>query len=387
MGRHSGVVFSFGYHRWSDPLAAGVRFSNHRMAEQLVDDPSVEELVVVDAYRSRLARLRRGRGDWDAGFETTTSRRLLHPERWRRLDGPHMMPTIRAYRALDRWLEARSAAFRAPVLITCHPVHAAVADRRYWSDVVYYGWDDWRSYPPFAGARSLFDWAYREMARLDTNVIGVTTAIVERIGSTRGSVVPNAVSAAEFDRLPPVPGWFGELPGRVAFYAGSLDDRIDLPGVFRAAQDLPEWTFCIVGPVQLPGLLTGLRPPPNVVVRPPVGRLEVLAMAQASSVCLIPHRRTEMTEAMSPLKLYEYLGAGRAVVASDLEPMRGAGDRVVLVEPGGPLAPAIKRAAALDPLGEAELHRWRAANDWSARYAAFRSAALSGSPVHGPIGR
>jgi hypothetical protein len=357
------------------------------MAEQLVDDPSIEELVVVDAYRSRLARLRRGRGDWDAGFETTTSRRLLHPQRWRRLDGRRAAPTVREYRALDGWLASRSAGIAAPVLITCHPVHAAVADRGHWSDVVYYGWDDWRSYPPFAGVRSMFDWAYREMARLETNVIGVTTAIVDRVGSPRGSVVPNAVSAADFDRLPPVPDWFGELSGPVAFYAGSLDDRIDLPGVFRAADDLPEWTFCIVGPVELPGLLTDLRPPPNVVVRPPVGRLEVLAMAQASSVCLIPHRRTEMTEAMSPLKLYEYLGAGRAVVASDLEPMRGAGDRVVLVEPGALLAPAIERAAALEPPGETELHRWRAANDWSARYAEFRSAALPASRTHGPIGR
>ena len=46
-------------------------------------------------------------------------------------------------------------------------------------------------------------------------------------------------------------------------------------------------------------------------------------MARAAQVCLVPHRETPMSRAMSPLKLYEYLGAGSPVVATDLPPIRG----------------------------------------------------------------
>ena len=141
-----------------------------------------------------------------------------------------------------------------PVLVSCHPVLAAVADRSSWADVVYYGWDDWLSYPPFRAAHVLFSECYAQMAARDVNVIGVTQAIVDRIGAPRSTVVPNGIWAADYDRLGPVPPWFAALKRPIALYAGSLEERIDVAALGQCARDLPDWTIVLVGPMLQPSL-------------------------------------------------------------------------------------------------------------------------------------
>lgn len=54
-----------------------------------------------------------------------------------------------------------------------------------------------------------------------------------------------------------------------------------------------------------------------------------------------PACRQRLTEAMSPLKLYEYLAGGRPVAAVDLPPIAAVDGRVALAPAGGELAPAV----------------------------------------------
>jgi teichuronic acid biosynthesis glycosyltransferase TuaH len=185
--------------------------------------------------------------------------------------------------------------------------------------------------------------------------------------------------AHEFDTVPKVPTWFTALPRPVAFYAGALEHRVDVDGLLAAARALPGWSFCLVGPMRNQEQFAPLAAEPNVHIHTPVRQPQVLAMATAADVCLIPHRRTEMSVSMSPLKLYEYLAAGAPVVATDLPPIRGVSDRVVLVEPGGDYATAVATAARMAPVDLAELQAWRTQNDWARRYATFMDIALSRS--------
>ncbi len=84
---------------------------------------------------------------------------------------------------------------------------------------------------------------------------------------------------------------------------------------------------------------TGWMPPADVA--PAIARCQILALPNVRST--ISERYT------SPLKLFEYLGAGRAIVASDLPAVREvltADVTAVLVEPGQPRA----LAAAIEQL-------------------------------------
>jgi glycosyltransferase involved in cell wall biosynthesis len=381
MSGASSVVLSLAFHTWADGVARQMSWSADRVAQQLCADPEVDTLLVADPLRSQLARLRRRSVARDETFPSGPGRRLVHPRRWRRGDSADRDSSARAYRRLDRWLAARNAEAGWPqaVLVTCHPVHAAVADRDRWADVVYYGWDDWLTFPPLAAERDLLAWSYAEMAARDVKVVGVTRAIVERVGAPRGVVVPNGIARVDHEAPASAPAWFEALDRPVALYAGALEDRVDADALERLARDLPDWRLVLVGHMAEPARFERLLALPNVLYRGLRPRPEVLAMMAAAQVCLVPHLRTPMSVAMSPLKLYEYLASGAPVVATDLEPMRGVSDRCLLLEPGEPLAPAVLRAARLPRVSAAELARFREAHDWSSRYRDWAAAALGRS--------
>jgi glycosyltransferase involved in cell wall biosynthesis len=378
--QHSSVVLALAFHTWADGVARQMSWSPDRVAQQLCDDPQVQRLVVADPLRSHIARLRRRRLAPDSGFPQDPSRSLIQPRRWRRRDATNIPASAAAYRRLDGWLGARSDALglEGAALVTCHPVLAAVADRDRWADVVYYGWDDWLTYPRLADARELMAWSYAAMAARDVKVIGVSEAIVDRVGAARSAVVPNGICVADHEATAAVPTWFEELQGPVAFYAGALEERVDVEALERCAHDLPDWNLVLVGQLQDPSLFAPLSELPNVRIRGLEPRPAVLAMMATADVCLVPHRRTPMSEAMSPLKFFEYLASGAAVVASDLAPMRGVSDRCLLVEPGAPLAPAVLEASRMPAASSEEIARIRHDNDWHTRYRDWRTAALGG---------
>ena len=82
-------------------------------------------------------------------------------------------------------------------------------------------------------------------------------------------------------------------------------------------------------------------------IHPGVGRAELAATLRNAELALVAHRRTPLTEAMSPLKVYEYLAAGSPVISIDLPPVRGLGDRVILVDAVVDFADVVDRALAL----------------------------------------
>ncbi|MBC2931417.1 glycosyltransferase [Nocardioides sp. zg-1228] len=372
------MTLALAYHTWADGLTRQFAWSPDRLAVHLLDDTSLDSVVVANPLRSHLERLR-GRGQAAELLPDRPRRHLVQPRRWRRQDSPSVESSLATYRRLDHWLAAASRRLgqERPVLVSCHPLLAAVADDRHWSDVVYYGWDDWLTYPNHAHLTDLVAHGYELMAEREVNVIGVTRAIVDRVGSPRGSVVPNGING--MDHEPggaAVPGWFEELDGPVALYVGALQERVDVEAVRRLALDLPDWQVVLVGPLQDPPRFARLAEVPNVHVMPPEPRPVVLELMARATVCLIPHRRTPMSEAMSPLKLYEYLASGARVVATDLEPMRGVSDRCLLVEEGTPLAPAVLTACEVPRPSAEELAAFRSAHDWSSRYRDWRIAAF-----------
>jgi glycosyltransferase involved in cell wall biosynthesis len=90
----------------------------------------------------------------------------------------------------------------------------------------------------------------------------------------------------------------------------------------------------------------------------------------------MPHKRTPLTEAMSPLKLFEYLASGRPVVATDLEPVRQVDGPIVRVAAGSDFVAGVRSALAAGPVSEAERRRAIEANSWSSRSAAVKGLAL-----------
>jgi glycosyltransferase involved in cell wall biosynthesis len=133
----------------------------------------------------------------------------------------------------------------------------------------------------------------------------------------------------------------------------------------------------LVGPLTDAGHVQPLRGEPNIAINPPLARDELIELVRSADLGLIPHVRSALTEAMSPLKLYEYLAGGLPVVASDLEPMRGVDPRVVLVPEGGDFAAATRGALAMGHAPEQERSAFLRANSWKARHDTLLDFALA----------
>ena len=161
----------------------------------------------------------------------------------------------------------------------------------------------------------------RALARAD--VVTASAAQLQRRNSGTAGVpllVPNGVDVARFanPRRPPA-----DLPvpsGARIGYHGAIAPWLDFALIEAIAVARPADQIVMVGPV-LDGAADQVRVlerHDNVWLlgeRPPD---EIASYVQAFDVGLVPFVVNQMTEAVSPLKMYEYLAAGLPVVATRL---------------------------------------------------------------------
>ena len=113
-------------------------------------------------------------------------------------------------------------------------------------------------------------------------------------------------------------------------YTGVLNWRLDIDGLIALSARFPSGSVVLVGPTQIASCSHHCEALPNVHVHPPVDRGAVAGIVFGADLGIIAHRRSALTEAMSPLKLYEYLAAGKPVATPDLGPVHDIDPRVIV---------------------------------------------------------
>jgi hypothetical protein len=121
-----------------------------------------------------------------------------------------------------------------------------------------------------------------------------------------------------------------------------------------------------------------LKQIPGVQLRDSIPRHLVPGLTRAADVCIMPHHLNPLTEAMSPLKIYEYCAAGGPSTATDIAPVRRIHPSVVLVPPGGSFADGVERAIAKGPMSEEERQQFIRDNSWRGRHDAILGLAMRG---------
>lgn len=378
------VVLTYTTATWDDAQRRGMCRGPDRLFQTLLDHPRVARVMLVNPFRSLPIRIgRRALGRREHPFPHSERAFLCRPHRLRRRDPEHVAAIEHAYRVYDTRIAraAAAAGFDRPAVITMSPLVAGFSPLRWAGPVTFYANDDWAEYYGYRRWWRAIDEAYRRVSISGRALCAVSQAIIDRIAPVGPyALVPNGIDPGEWFELSPPPEWLEALPRPRALYVGTLDRRLDVPGLVRTAEAFGEGSIALVGPEADPGILAPLRRMHNVHIRPPVPRDEVAALIRAADVCLLPHMRSPLTEAMSPLKLYEYLAAGRPVAATDLEPVRGVSARVVLVPHGGDFAAAVAGALARGPAPETERVAFLEEHAWRRRHEriiamAFREAA------------
>ena len=366
------VVFTFSYETYADAVSRGMMRPPDRILQSLMTSSEIDGLLVANPFRSWPSVIaRRVRGQ-DPEFPSGPRRELVTPRRWGRSDPVDLAGIVRACRAYDDDLRHHAArlGLKAPAVITTNPLVAAFSPMAWASTVTYFGRDDWLSYSGRQEYWPAYREAYRQIRESEIGVAAVSQQIIDRI-APRGphAVVPNGVEPSDWTGpVPPAPDWLDRIPSPRAIYVGTIEQRLDTEGIATLADERRDLQIVLLGPAPEPEYVEPLRGIPNVHIHPGVGRAELVAALRNCDISLLAHRRTPLTEAMSPLKVYEYVAAGLPVVAIDLPPIHGIDPRVLIAPSTATMGPLVDAALALGRASDAERTDFIDRNSWAARH-------------------
>jgi GT2 family glycosyltransferase len=216
--------------------------------------------------------------------------------------------------------------------------------------------------------RRLRDRQRSALARAE-RVFAVSRGIRDDLAAERPDAVylPNGVDAAAFARVRRTPPGSGARPRAV--YVGALARWFDFELLAAVARALPEWDFRLYGET-LDGAW-GRSPAAevaNVAFLGARAHAEVPRLLAEADVAIIPFVVSPVTAFVSPIKLYEYLAAGKPVVSSPM-PEAEAFAEVGIARTAAEWRAALGRAlaASRDRAFTERLRALGRANDWAAR--------------------
>jgi glycosyltransferase involved in cell wall biosynthesis len=360
-----------GYTSWSGASRRSWIHSEDRLTRFLLDSPRVRRLLVCNPYRSLPAKLaRRALGRRDAPFPASATRHLYEPLRLRRRDPAKDAAVERAVAAYERRIRraAARAGLERPAAIVAHPLVAGYGAFDWAETVTYFATDDHAAHEVLRRWWPAYEASFTRIRNADRRVAAVTSGALAGVGAS-GAVVPNGIEPSEWLEPGPAPAWFAALPRPRLLYVGTLDFRLDAAHLKALVEGYPEASIVFVGRAAGDTVARAVGDRPNVTIQPPVERGELAGLVAAADVGLIPHVRSELTQAMSPLKLYEYLAAGLPVVATDLDGIAGVcPERTALVRRPEELRGAVSSALEMGHWDEPSRRRFIAGHAWDRRF-------------------
>ncbi len=316
-------------------------------------------------------------------------RRGMAPPRAR--DGLHVLSPLvvplhrsRLVRALNARLlpalvrrAARRLGLRAPILWAYVPQAEVLIDALRPSLIVYHCVDDIAAHGRIDTAS--FRAAEERFAARADLVLASAPALAERMRRFSANVLdaPNVADTELFAQAlipsPPAPldAQMAALPApRIVFTGAIVAVKLDLELLVELARLRPSWSFALVGPIG-PGEphadVSALSAEPNIHLLGPRAYEELPNVLRAADAGLIPYARNALTDSIFPMKVYEYLAAGLAVIATPLPALAGVEGVQCAADPQG-IARLLDEALAQDgPERRAARSRAASAHSWDRR--------------------
>lgn len=208
-------------------------------------------------------------------------------------------------------------------------------------------------------------------------VLASSRPLFDRLASrhSRVELIPNGAEYAHFARaLARAPAAMDALRRPIVGYYGAVAEWFDSQLVADVATRRPDWTFVIIGDT------TGANVRPfvsvgNVHLWPEQKYRDLPPILDRFDVAIIPFKRTALTDATNPVKLYEYSAAGKPVVATRLSELERLASHVTLATGADEWESAIARALeSTAPRQVAERRAMARANTWSTRAATLEAS-------------
>jgi glycosyltransferase involved in cell wall biosynthesis len=255
---------------------------------------------------------------------------------------------LAAYLDRHRFLAARRYLLRRGakkiIMYVWRPDFARFVDNAQYDACVYHI-DDEYSFSEVEVATSEIE--ARLIQRSDA-VIVHSEALLEkkRPHNAQMVVISNGVDFKAFSTPQKEPEDMRVIPKPRIGYVGMIKRQMNLELLLEVAQKRPAWSFVFVGPAVYLGhsaaALDRLKELPNCYF---LGARDVQALPaymQSLDVCLLTYLMNDYTKYINPLKIYEYLAAGRPIVGSPIRAVVAHGETVLTASDSGGLVSHIE---------------------------------------------
>lgn len=275
---------------------------------------------------------------------------------------------------LDRLESAFSAAAARmdmdPVLFVSFPTWQPLASRlkeKLGCPVVFDVLDD---FAQFSNVHASKAGEERKLAGEADLVLATSKALYDRcaLRGKRVLMLPNAGDPGHFGSAPAE----APLSGRarpVVGYFGAISDWFDADLVRYLAERRPGHTFVLIGHAfgADAAALEGL---PNVELLGEKPYADLPSYLHGFDACIMPFKDTELIRATHPVKIYEYLAAGKPVVATDMPELRPMSDMCHLASSKEDFAAKLDAAVSeKDPGAARKRAEFARRNTWDDRFA------------------
>jgi glycosyltransferase involved in cell wall biosynthesis len=206
--------------------------------------------------------------------------------------------------------------------------------------------DDLRAHPQMKKYQDRIEKAYR---RIEDNVDLICIASSGQHGmfsdTAKTFLMSNGVDRAflKFTGAIP-PADIENLPRPIIGYVGVVQERINVNLMEEVARLLPDHTFVFVGPVRNSPYFGALMRHKNVHFLGIKPYAQIPAYISSFNICMIPHEINVLTESMDPIKIYEYLACGKAIVSTSVAGTERFRELIYLANDAKAFSESIKQA-------------------------------------------
>jgi hypothetical protein len=244
-------------------------------------------------------------------------------------------------RALDELIAVMEIS--APIVVVDHPAWQPVACGVPGATVVYDCLDLATGFSTAAAATGSYEAALLAAADL---VVTASQPLAEHVAHYRaGSVVIRNAADVDFFARGFTDRAASERP--IIGYFGAISDWFNIEWIERAAAARPGWEFRLIGGTH--GCDTARAAAlPNVRFYGERPYRDLPAFLHDFDVAVIPLKMIELIRCTNPVKLYEYMAAGKAVVAGPMPEVINATDLVYVADDAFTFVERIEQALAED---------------------------------------
>jgi teichuronic acid biosynthesis glycosyltransferase TuaH len=136
--------------------------------------------------------------------------------------------------------------------------------------------------------------------------------------------IPNAAdiehSSKALDKTLKAHPLIEHLPKPVIGYFGNIERRMDFDLLKEVVENNKDKNFVFAGPISPEFVPEWFYNRENIHLVGKIPYNEMPSMIKGFDVALIPFKKDDVSKTIFPLKLFEYLGAGKPVVATDFNP-------------------------------------------------------------------